>query len=796
MLKVEKLTKVFYDETDEIHALNEVDFSFPQTGFFALVGPSGSGKSTLINVISGLEKPDSGAIIFRGHNILPEDDKWWENFRNEEVGIVFQDFWILEEKSIVDNVVLPLLIRGVSQSEAQKTALETLDLVGLREIANKKAVKLSGGQKQRLAVARAIVKSPSILLADEPTGNLDEENSRIVFSVLKEIAKKSLVIVVTHDVELCREYADNVLRFRYGTIQEVVSAHDDRKDLSKECCETDAEVRTVKELKAKPLNRNVLWSIILDSLKLHWVRYAISGLPLICFSIVLAIAWLFVQSNEAKSLTKGISKSGAEVLPVAKIIPESYRKYVAGDKVTSGEKTLEYIERSANSNQTMRFYNDVSVHLLREKGKADALQGTMDEKWTISSSKVATVFCLKDKFFESLLDCSSDVPQENQAIIGFGLATAWGITEGDLPAECFFWNKRWNVVGIQKRNFKDSSVTANEWKRVCGDEYEEQIANAIWIHETYQNNLTDSLQVSGFDAVTSRGLLEFVANWPELVRGSNGYEQLTGRLPEKNNEVVISVQLLEACNIAKDDIIGKTYGLMNLYDAKYDCAFWDKMNFYDLLGGAIKIVGVAEIQGDYLITDDLYETIEKWGAAYLSEGLAVYLGRNPGRDIECLHKSGLRVDLATLNQFYDWCETRRKVGRYLPYITLVMCLALISVMISVFSYRIVGDKRRIALYKSLGVRKKDISSLYLCESMVVTLLIWCVSIAGTVISVYYINQLFKNQYFERIDIDLISMKPTTWLLLTGIFFMLSLFAVLVPLRRLQNRSTMEIIKSV
>ena len=201
MIQLEGVEKVYRTERVETVALANVNLAVREGEFISIMGPSGSGKSTLLNVIGLLDVPSGGKVSLNRQMITSYSDRHLAKVRNEEIGFIFQTFHLINDLSVVDNVEIPLLYRKLSNSERRKRALKALDRVGLNSRVHHFPSQLSGGQQQRVAIARAIVGNPRILLADEPTGNLDSQMGDEIIAMLKDLnqQEKTTVVMVTHD---------------------------------------------------------------------------------------------------------------------------------------------------------------------------------------------------------------------------------------------------------------------------------------------------------------------------------------------------------------------------------------------------------------------------------------------------------------------------------------------------------------------------------------------------------------------------------------------------------------------
>lgn len=218
MLQLKHLRKTYHVGDTVTHALDDVSISFRDKEFVAILGPSGSGKTTLLNIIGGLDRYDSGDMIINGMSTKNFKDTDWDAYRNNTVGFIFQNYNLIPHLSIMDNVELGMDLSGVPAKQRREKAEQALIKVGLKEHMHKNPNQLSGGQMQRVAIARAIANDPDILLCDEPTGALDTKTSVQIMELIKELSKDRLVIMVTHNPELAKQYASRIVNFKDGKI--------------------------------------------------------------------------------------------------------------------------------------------------------------------------------------------------------------------------------------------------------------------------------------------------------------------------------------------------------------------------------------------------------------------------------------------------------------------------------------------------------------------------------------------------------------------------------------------------
>ena len=303
MLKLENVSKFYYNKGMITSGFTRVNLELKIGEFVVITGESGSGKSTLLNVISGLDSYEEGEMYVNGKETSHYTEKDFEDYRRKYVANIFQSFNLVNSYTVYQNVELVLLLNGYKKKEIKAKVLDMIDQVGLTEFKNTKVSKLSGGQKQRVAIARAMIKETPIIVADEPTGNLDSTSAKEVIEILKKVAKDKLVVMVTHNMEQVEEFATRVIKMHDGRILENTC----RKKVEKEAPAKQSEYRKIGVVNQVRLGLRNTFNIVTKFGLLFLVFFFVS-------SAILAEYASFQMSEEKnkKAITTMIFSSPSE----------------------------------------------------------------------------------------------------------------------------------------------------------------------------------------------------------------------------------------------------------------------------------------------------------------------------------------------------------------------------------------------------------------------------------------------------------------------------------------------------
>ena len=365
MLELKKINKIYASEEFKQKALDNVSINFRKNEFASILGPSGSGKTTLLNIIGGLDQYTSGDLIINSTSTKQYKDRDWDSYRNHRVGFVFQSYNLIPHQTVLSNVELALTINEISKTERKKRAKKALEKVGLQDHINKKPNQLSGGQMQRVAIARAIVNDPDILLADEPTGALDTKTSVQIMELIKDIAKDKLVIMVTHNPELAKQYSTRIIELKDGKVISDSNPYDGKQE--------EQERKEVKENKTKKTSMNLKTALSL-SLNNLMTKKGRTILTAFAGSIgIIGIALILSLSNGVSDYISKVQEEALTSYPltiqessidITSAITEKQEELMKGPKKQQQGKiysndtitdTLSLISSKASSNNLEKF---------------------------------------------------------------------------------------------------------------------------------------------------------------------------------------------------------------------------------------------------------------------------------------------------------------------------------------------------------------------------------------------------------------------------------------------------------
>lgn len=746
VIEVRNLCKTYGSNKGRVSALKDVSFKLEDKGFVFIVGKSGSGKTTLMNLMTGLDSPTGGEIIFGSKNVEESTESEWNRLRNCEIGIVFQDYLLFDERSVYDNILISIDCIEFPSSERKKLIENALDYVGILELKDKKCRNLSAGQKQRVAIARAIVKNPRILFADEATGNLDEENAGQVLEILNEIAKNSLVVLICHNEELVNRYADYIIKLEAG---ELASFSDNRdiKQIARQGLWVTDENETVRESLEKfslirfvakktcgnpveqSMNVNLKVSSSGDMSEQNRVEAGEKRARRLPFKSVINRGLSELLSRRGKALFSIliISLFGMISMFVHVIKHNDYGRlidsYIRGcdyvyvffdsdyqDGLNSGQPLLEKLSKAVGEENIFRVKEDAEIELGNRFYSC---------KIAYNDNTMPQIALLSGRWFDS----------ENSCVVSKELAEQMGAEEG---TKILVEETELQLIGIADVGGAFCFVPKETREKVPELESCSFFAVDVALSSdavSYANKMT----VVGKKSAAEAGKCEL----------------LDGRFPQKDNEVTISRKLAETEFSWPERKIVQFQRLPDLYDDDLNLKYGHVLNLSDYTGRNVEIVGIyddsvmEENFGDIIFTDYVFESLVSDYLKYFGHDSLIVLDTDKKNGLfEKLDEAGVRISFKNSHYIYD----TRKVMQSIKTLTasgMVFCSCVLVLVMSVLCVSWIKEAgKKIGILRSIGYSAGDINSVFLVSGGVIVLTSAVLSIALYFFSVHIFNFSF------------------------------------------------------
>lgn len=701
MIKLNNVDKKFNKgKKNEIHVLNDVNLTFPDKGLVVLLGASGSGKTTLLNVIGGLDKIDSGSISIRNKEVSNLDTNEWDELRNEQIGYIFQNYNLQPRLSVYDNVAFVLKMVGITDVlEIDRRVSYILKALGMYDFRKKKALQLSGGQQQRVAIARALVKNPDIVIADEPTGNLDSKNTTDIMNIIKEIAKEKLVVLVTHERHLADFYGNRIIEIVDGKIvsdihNEQVDDHglvDDQVIYLKDLNETDnisGKLLNVGLFSDQEINNNIKVDLIFKNNTLY----------------------LNVDSS-IKNIKLANSQEGLVI------------------------KDEHYVRKTRSELLETEFDTNILDHSNLEKEKHFVVSSKRNIKLAIS--KVLS-FGRKGKLMLASFFLSG-------VVVAFAMALLFSILI--INPNIFVED---GTVRLYQENASNQmlplTIPFEELEELINDDY--YVINEI---NYYDDLPTLTLSV---DAPSMKNN-ELTRNGTLIIEESlNKKEIIKGRNPEKTNEILISEGMAESFLSNKHVFAfyymnGSDFGIWNFDDILFE----EYLIKYKNQSIPIKIVGIIKQDSSNIyIKDALYDEmllIDGYASrqeAYEKAGSVTIFSNDKETLLNQTEKySNLNaVDIYYRNYKVLKGEANSKIPTFMPVIGLFIAFTFIGFEFIIRS-SMISRINEIGIYRALGVKRIEIVSMFFYEIVILTTVS---TLIGYLVGFYVISLMDKSLFAQ------------------------------------------------
>lgn len=777
-------------------ALKDITLDFPDRGLYFILGKSGSGKTTLLNLMAGIDRADTGRILLDGNHIVSFCGDQADPMRNLSVGLIFQDFNLIPELTVAENVALPLSIQtwdGKTTDRVEERVQHALHLVDLDTFGPRKISKLSGGEIQRVAIARALVKDPRVILADEPTGNLDESNSKRVFDILKKISARCLVVVVTHDRESAEHYGDGLCELSDGQI--VSSTICDPLPSSPVADSSD-------ELLLPPRTQ-------VDSRSMSPGE-------------ILRFAFANIRRRKGKLFVTGLSLFLAMLLLLLFSFAVNYDKYYVMDTYF----------RSADVSMVYPLYETTFTDSFRDEHISVVSSGQTLLTTLAPSDPLAIykVFSKQEIYTDDGLSCSLLVgdtipasfylegrcPSSANEIVITDFLSRW-LGLGNDPVGktvTLFPGDSMTIVGYLHTDYADQDYLSNPYRNSLAPHqeqaYTQQYAVAFvsnaWLEQKEAS--CTSIYGTGFDLFHSTR--DNCYKYSRTVGTTNRLTEnqlVAGRLPQNANEVVVSLDYaMEGGFVAEDNSIRsvlweQTFSFpdpQSLYGSYGD-------NMTDLssyLDGDIQIVGVYQGSGfsdisqpDIFIDNDAFLSLRNDYYDFLVfDHVAVDLTRYRLDQIMKLAKENQWLfdddAISNINTFYHTVSYFSSI--YL-FVFCVLCFLVALMIYNAASSSIATNRKSIGVLRALGVTRRTTASIFAVEMALIFFGSLLLSTLGTWLCVWLINHLFKKSLVGAV-FNIWYFNFPSLLLVSGICLLVAGISVYLPIRKFSSLAPILVIR--
>ena len=854
MLELKKISKIYETEEFKQKALDSVSINFRKNEFASILGPSGSGKTTLLNIIGGLDQYTSGDLIINDTSTKEYKDRDWDSYRNHRVGFVFQSYNLIPHQTVLANVELALTISGISKTERRKRAKNALKRVGLQDHINKKPNQLSGGQMQRVAIARAIVNDPDILLADEPTGALDTKTSVQIMELIKEIAKDKLVIMVTHNPELAKEYSTRIIELKDGKVMSDSNPYDGKQE--------EIEETEVKKNKTKKTSMNLktALSLSLNNLmtkKGRTILTAFAGsIGIIGIALILSLSSGisdYIARVQEEALTSYPLTIQESSIDITSAIAEKQEELMKGEKKQKKNRiysnntitdTLSLISSKASSNNLEKFKDflengksDIKdyttaigygYNLNLQLFKSDTSNGvvqvnpnTVLESIGMTSSTGSTNFVMSDVFTEMFENkemndkmyqvVSGRMPEsynevvllvdDNNRISDYVLY-ALGLKGQEELEEFYEKISNGEEVKTEQVSFDYDEIIGLTYKVLLNTDYYEK-ENGIWVdkrdnEEYLKEKLADS------DEIKIVGIVKPSEEWSGATSSMGGVlyaDDLEKKVIEKNNDSEIVKEQKE--NPEVNVITGLEF---SEEEFSVENLSVEQQRYLQSLSTEELADVIARYREQ---AESTYESVlQDLGSVDLDKPSAINIY---AKDFES--KDEIKNIIENYNQRQEKNNHEENVINYNDVVGMLMSsvtsivdmisyvligfvsisLVVSSIMIGIITYISVLERtKEIGILRAIGASKKDVSRVFNAETLIIGLTAGVIGIVVTLILNIPINMIIES----LAGVSGLSKLPVVGaLILILISVVLTMIAGLIPSRLASKKDPVESLRT-
>lgn len=835
-----------YSSSNQRDALNGVSLVFDGVGLTFVVGKSGSGKTTLMNIVGGLDTPTSGELYYGEDDTAGYKERTWDYYRNLKTGIVFQEYNLHEDLTVEENLLLALDVRaGLTTEEKQRRIEECLQECGVLELKSRRVTMLSGGEKQRVAIARALVKRPFVILADEPTGNLDVRNGQMIFEELERISKQCMVIVVSHDIDAARIYADRIIELSDGQVirdeanqqknarwvfsvkneqGEVLWHSDSLEDpVSKltACCDAFGKVGELyavreekmatlpedkvvpEEEEGRPKGLSVGKTIRLA--KAHLKKRKVR----LCISIVILALATFLFTSFCSLLNNDYEASLVQYYtdnPEPIVMLEMSEDYV-GERSNAGqgsyvrERLTELVgEKSIFPYKAM---NQVSQEPTNEV-QTTPVDGSESEKERAPIATIGT-FLLEDGVVPNV-DYTGKMPEAcgELAVTDYVLEQL-GMDEESIGAELYWNNEKCTITAIVHTDYREMGQYAGagdaNWEYYMNYRYSvaylsEQTVDMLRSNakEEYKSLLIHSgnILLSNMSQVYATSSSTYCT-----VEAVTEDQLLYGTLPDGDGEILLTEYLASNKGIIAEgkEFQPTTIKIRDLYEGQSQEWLLACTNMRDFLGESVTVTGIVDEDADFYVSQNVYEKlVDLYYNYFYYQKLGVEMSRDMEDKVSGLYASAFILATPDCQHVYEIHESMRRLSIYGTVITAALLIIMVGTIVSSVYYSEKDNRRKIGVLRALGVERRNVAGIFTVETVVLSLGAILLATGGTLWFYQFVHTHLEKKMVWRHYVNVLNPNYGVLALVTGGVLLACLAIAIVPIILVTRKKPVEIIR--
>lgn len=827
MIKLVNVNKYYQSGNERIHVIKGLNYEFPNTGLVFILGPSGSGKSTLLNLLGGLDKPDSGEIWIEDKELGTFTKKEQNYYLNSYLGFVFQEYNILKDLNLKQNINLSLQLQKRNKKESKRKVNEIINEVELNGLEKRKVSQLSGGQKQRIAIARALVKDPSLIIADEPTGNLDSETSKKIFDLFKKISKQRLIIIVTHDEESANLYGDSILK--------IDTANQDLNNETTNVNQISSDIKVISDRKLYLEKAKTPFKTIFKlAFKNIWTKklryllmFVISLISLVFLSFAIELNGDKLYQNVFTTVNNDINYT------------DIYQYIPKNSSDTSSDFYAKF-EKSPLMNDAYtiikRISNDLTLHKYQTVN-INYSSYNIEKSNYLYQGRINTIILFDNTNDYRLLAGKLPNSEEPEILITDYLLDAFkhfGIVDSKTNIYTiinkyfdFGYTTHFKVVGVVETNYKKwihlsrykTDYEFDEYdESIEGFEYDYLMMNSFIVGKKYYDYLLSTdfnkteIYLDGYNLSHTKIVSPDEHDDEKIKKLYNEYTGRTeylGNEPQNNNEIVVPYSLINSLfNFSSSNSWETNNFVRNLIsneaevtlEFKYDSLETENDKYNKAVTKVFKVVGFT-ITDRFILTEDSFsdiqEAVGKASSVVDNEKVIVELSNNPNTVLNQFNKlyNNDYHFIIDVFKFKDSIESY-DVDPMIKFAStgglIVFSILTIGIMWTIISIEIVDSKKEIGILRSIGLSGNKVSLIFIIQTLFVNILSYLASIPIA----YYVIDLFGSNIMDGLGEIHLSMYTLTYrspLILAIFILIITLFSTILPLLKIMRRKIIDVI---